>query len=785
MALTRGADANPESPTDPDSPSDFINEDADHSRVLVTASVENNSKRFRTLIRRLAFLGLGIMALLAFLTLKLMDAEHRATAEHYKMLQEAIQERSRVRKFFSDVQKAQNAELLFSLTREFAFAQKYRAADNTIRVDLESLISDLELPRDEVSRLQSLTYEMLARMTQSVELHERVGLPRLGTNMDMAKQGEVYVDQIGTVVEEMMASRARAIKQHSSFVVRQAQESQIMTFALLVAFITVALAWLVFGFYFLRHRERAERRLAAAMKKTEEARAAADKANQGKGDFLAVMSHELRTPLASIIGFSELLLDDPAESDRQRYIERIQVASSSLLTVIDDILDFSKIEAGELRLNPQPFLISSLIDNVVSIASALATKKEISIDIVRHRSVPNCLFGDESRLRQVLLNLLNNAVKFTKEGHVVLAVDHEGSFEDGEQIRFAVVDEGIGIPRAKQDKLFRVFSQLDQSITREFGGTGLGLAISKQLIDLMGGQIGVESEEGRGATFWISVRLPRATELLIQSGEMVKSRQSGRILVVEDLQQNQDLLNTILTAAGHEVEIASDGNEAIAAVQIGRFDLVLMDIQMPGMDGMRATRIIRALDHPAKDVPIIAMTANVLPQQVASFKANGMNDHIGKPCKRGELLAKLNEWLPVNVIRANATNPITNAEQVDAMTFNELRRLMGVKWIVVGLTKLTQMLQDLRMIDPTNSNRELARKAHTLVSHAAIFGFRELSEAMSKLEQASGSGHNFQAALENAVRTADTTEQTIPRILVQMGVPEPISVLEVRDARGH
>jgi len=789
MALTRSGDANSRSTTNPGLASTVLNEDEAEQRdtdghvLAPEASAGNSPKRMQSLVWLLALIGLGTMTLLAILTLRLMNAEYGATTKYQNVMENEIKERSEVRKLFSAMLAAQNAQLSFLLTGKPVFAGESRAAIDKIRANWETLVILGSHGDNEVSRLQNLTHEMLARMTQSVELREQAVLS-LSAAMDTVEQAKVDMDQLRTVVEEMVAVRAGTIDQQSSSVRRQTQKSQTTTYTLFVAFLTVVLAWLGFGVYFLRHRERAERRLEAAKKNAEKARVRAEKASQGKTDFLATMSHELRTPLASIIGFSELLLDNPAELDRQRYIGRIQVASSSLLTLIDDVLDFSKIEAGGLRLNPQPFSITSCIDNVVSIISAIARKKGLLIKIARHRDVPDLLFGDETRLQQILLNLLNNAMKFTKEGPVVLSVEHEGSFEDGEQIRFAVIDRGIGIPRTQQDQLFKDFSQLDQSSGREFGGTGLGLAISKRLINLMAGRIGVESDEGQGSTFWISVRLPRAAEFSAQSDETVKSARPGRILVVEDLEQNQDLIRTILTAAGHEVEIANGGSEAIAAIQAERFDLVLMDVQMPVMDGITATRKIRALNHPAKDISIIAMTANVLPQQVASYRAAGMDDHLGKPFKRGELLAKLAKWLPVSVRRADAASPTAITDQYDSMTFNELRRLMGVKWIVVGLTKLNQQLQDLRTTDPTTSDREeLARKAHTLVSHAAIFGFSGLSEAASKLEQASRSSHNFRAALEVAGRAAGTTEDAILDILAQISVPEPGSSPNVGNGR--
>lgn len=378
----------------------------------------------------------------------------------------------------------------------------------------------------------------------------------------------------------------------------------------------------------------------------------AEKMSQAKGEFLANMSHEIRTPMNGVIGTLQLLEDTNLSEKQKEFVDIAHKSADALLAILNDILDLSKIEAGKLSFESIAFDIRQIVNDIVILHSLKAEQQGVVLVQQVDDSFPEFLMGDPMRLRQVIVNLVSNALKFTKQGEVKISIEVVAKDADSVELKITVSDTGIGIPEGAQETLFNAFTQADGSTTRKYGGTGLGLAIVSQLVEMMGGSLGMDSVEGEGSSFWFTVNLknteviPAAVAIAVNSNENLQL--NAKILLVEDNPINQMVAQKMLEKIGARAVVANNGIEALKWLDQQVFDLVLMDCQMPEMDGFDATREIRRLEIKAlekKRLPVIAMTANVMSGDRERCLEVGMDDYIGKPVQQDQLGTVLRKWL--------------------------------------------------------------------------------------------------------------------------------------------
>ncbi len=487
-----------------------------------------------------------------------------------------------------------------------------------------------------------------------------------------------------------------------------------------------------------------------------------------KSEFLANMSHEIRTPLNAIIGFTDILLRANVNEQHRSYLENIRDAGRGLLALINDILDFSKIEAGKMTIELIDFDIPKVVDGATQLVTAQCQAKGLRLVKTIGAQVPQRVVGDPERLRQILINLLSNAVKFSSEGSVTLEVSCESEETDcSVVVRFSVTDQGVGLSPEESAKLFQAFVQADGSTTRKFGGTGLGLSICKQLVELMGGQIGIESAKGHGSKFWFTLPYERASSAEEPEQEAAGSSKPvrldafkpGLILVADDHPANRMVAELQLKELGLSAHLVENGRDAVEAAKQNNYAAILMDCQMPEMDGFEAAREIRKLESEGfPRMPIIAMTASAMQEDKDACLSSGMDDYVSKPVELRQLCAVLGRWLPLDESVQSMCPDIPQSVEVGRLNAIDIDSLIGmfgvesVRKLVGNLVATTDdVMQELQAALESKNRDVILAIAHKLAGSCGTLRAAELA-AMSEKLNAVADSENWDALSERCSR---------------------------------
>jgi two-component system sensor histidine kinase/response regulator len=655
--------------------------------------------------------------------------------------------------------------------REGTVISTNRSLRQTLKLDDAAIVGKYNVLKDENLELQGVMPQVKAVFEQGQPARFSIPWKALQAGIeDFTSTRDLYIDVSLIPITDERGETANVVCQWIDITARKQAELELAAY-----------------------RDHLEYMVKARTAELAAAKMVAETANSAKSAFLANMSHEIRTPLNAILGLTQLMLDRPIDAEGRSRLGKIQQAGRHLLSVINDILDFSKIGAGKLVLAQSDFSPVALLDHVASLIGPQAQAKGLSVSSEADPDL-GWLRGDETRLRQGLLNFAANAVKFTERGDIRLRARRVGASGGNVKLRFEVSDTGVGIASEDQARLFKSFEQLDASRTRGHGGTGLGLAITRGLAEAMGGEAGVESRPGEGSTFWFSTVLAPGREVGGQVAADIGAREAlrarcigARALVVEDNEINQEVAADLLKGAGLEVETADNGRIAVEKVEGGGFDLVLMDMQMPVLDGLEATRQIR-LQPGNRTLPILAMTANAFEEDRQACMAAGMNDFVGKPLEAAVLYSAVLKWLPGGAsgdeedqsepetsLPADQEDLLSRLQAVPGMNTNRGvaatsgRRGRYLELLRRFVSRHVGDVDRLRALLADGDRDGAGKLAHNLKGAAATLGAVDIAEMASGLNQAL----RAEAPGVDSGPQIDALEQALAVLGQVLGEPSP------------